>query len=131
MKKKTEFTSIILACLLAASYLSIRHISAYGITNLLWLVIILPCIATFLLPNFVKKHVSIAERIGYSVGLLVAFLIVLGLILNTIGLAIHKPTLVPNLIIPTFDALFCIGLASFLKTRQKISLPTSTLRMIN
>jgi uncharacterized membrane protein len=106
MKNKKYINLAVLTVLVFASCMSLFHISGYGITNILWLVILFPIGATSLSKIFIKDRIDLGERISYSAGLFVASLIFIGLILDLIGLAFHHPTLTPNFIIPILDLFF-------------------------
>src|ERR1035437_771865 len=108
MKNKINYCIAVLVILFGASYLALEHIGAYGLSNFAWLVILLPLFSRSLSSLFLKNKTNIADRVVISAGLLVTALLILGLTLNTIGLAIHRPTLLPKYIVPSFDLMFFV-----------------------
>jgi len=102
-----DLTSILLAILAIANLLTIYNVRLFGIVEVLWLLILVPITGSIIINIFLDlKKFNFGEWLIYSVGLGLASDMALGLIINTAGLLLHQKTLVPQVIIPTFDVIF-------------------------
>jgi uncharacterized membrane protein len=111
-RKGFIFASLCLSLL--ANLVSLLHFRRFGITDFLWLTVIFPVTGTLLLDLFNSKvKLSFGEWISYAVGLSLAFIMALGLLLNTLGLTFHLHPLQAPYTIIVFDVLFAVLLFVF------------------
>ena len=112
---------------LVASILSIEHTLAFGLTIILWLVILIPITGSLLLTQLgINRRLSFGEWLGYTTGLSIAFLMSFGLIVNIIGLISHYPTLRTNILVPGFDAIFLVLLGAMVLRKRSLPFPKYT-----
>lgn len=91
------------------SFLSLQHQTAYGLTVVGWLLVLFPVTGTLLLRLFrFTKPLGTGEWLGYTTGLSVIFLLVVGLLVNSVGMLLQLPILTAPYIIGVFDALFLV-----------------------
>src|SRR4051812_39197076 len=119
---------LLIGTLIIASILSLLNNLAYGLTAILWLFILFPATGYMLLDHFpITKRLSVGEWVGYIIGLSLIFLILFGLLVNTLGLLLHYPALETRSIVLSFAIAF-IGLLLLKKLhptyvlRQKLEL---------
>jgi uncharacterized membrane protein len=109
MNSRSRFNYLSLTLLSFASYISLGEKSFYGITDILWLVVFSLYGAT--VSNLIRSKLSIAERVCFGVGLTISSLLFMGLLVNEAGLLLHKGTLLPKYLVPSFDFIFVFALA--------------------
>jgi uncharacterized membrane protein len=97
-----------LLLLVVGSTLSLTHNLLYGVTILVWIMLLLIGGVLLLIQIVEINRLSFLEWLIYAISLSLSSLMVLGLTVNTIGLAIHQPVLVPSVLVPSFFVIFFV-----------------------
>jgi uncharacterized membrane protein len=99
----------ILTILLIASTLSLFSQSAFGLTAFLWLFILFPATGCLLIDHFyIKKRLTLGEWVGYILGFSLLFLILFGLVINSLGLIFHYRALETRSVVFSFIIAFIL-----------------------
>jgi len=102
-----NLSSIFFVLVILANLVTVFNVRFFGISEILWLFILVPVTGSILLSLFLDlRKFHFAEWLIYSVGLGLAFDMALGLIINTLGLLLHQKTLTAQVLIPSFDVIF-------------------------
>lgn len=113
---------------LIAAWLSFQQTMAYGLTAVLWFVVIASLGYLWLSAFNFQRKVSVSSWLSIVTGVAISSLIVFGLILNYIGVLLHIPTLTPPIIISSFMVLYLALLTLHCLRTQNTYVPRLTLR---